>query len=56
LLFCEEAVENAVRRLLGDQPTDDARVAVDLHIDERLDAREAGNAGNPLQAGVPEPQ
>jgi hypothetical protein len=30
-------------------------VAVDLHVDERLDAREAGNPGKPLQAGVPEP-
>jgi hypothetical protein len=55
-LSCEEAAENAVRELLGDQPTDDPRVAVDLHIDERLDAGEAGNPGEPLQAGVPEPQ
>jgi hypothetical protein len=47
--------ENAVRKLLGDQPTHDPRVAVDLHIDERLDAREAGNPGDPLQARVPEP-
>jgi hypothetical protein len=30
-------------------------VAVDLHIDERLVAQEAGNAGKPLQGGVPEP-
>ena len=54
-MSCEEAVQNAVRELLGDQPTHDARVAVDLHIDQRLDAREAGNPGKPLQACVPEP-
>jgi hypothetical protein len=48
--------ENAVRELLGDQPADDARVAVDLHIDGGLDAREAGDLGKPLQAGIPEPQ
>ena len=54
-MSCDEAVESAVRELLRDQPTDDAQVAVDLHVDERLDAREAGNPGDPLQAGGPEP-
>jgi len=50
-------VQNAVRgsHYLCDQLADDAGVAVDLHVDERLDAREAGNPGKPRQAGVPEP-
>jgi hypothetical protein len=31
-------------------------VAVDVHVEERLDAREAGDPGKALQADVPEPQ
>jgi hypothetical protein len=54
-LACEEVSQNAVRELPGHQPADDARVAVDLHVDERLGVREADNPGKPLQAGVPEP-
>jgi hypothetical protein len=54
---CEEVVENARpgSRYLCDQLANAPRVAVDLHVDERLDARESGNPGKPLQAGVPEP-
>ena len=32
-----------------------AAIVLALHVDERLDAREPGNLGKPLQAGVPEP-
>jgi hypothetical protein len=40
----------------GDQPADDPQLSVDLHVDERLHAREAGDLRKQLQASVAEPQ
>ena len=44
-----------VASALSDQPADDARMAVHLHVDERLGAREACDPGEPLEGGVREP-
>jgi hypothetical protein len=60
LRACSRLVNRLVRKprgsALGDQPGHEPRVAVNLDVDERFDAREAANPGKPLRPASPNPQ